>query len=173
MKEYTIEQVAKLLSNKTHSVYCNVNEFELLRKVLKLAFPEDDETNSYPLEFNDYHGYDKHNNYCWANTGAYLEELEIINLSDIFNIDLPLEIETVTISNEDYDRFLMLEKKAKKSDQKFLDKCAIACINAFISSESQMNKFKGEFIQVDKDVSYTCYRLAKAMLKRRNKIKNK
>ena len=88
-------------------------------------------------------------------------------------VNLPLKIETVTISKEDYDRFLKLESKVKKSNQKFLDKCAIACINAFISSESQMNKFKGEFIQVDKDVSYTCYRLAKAMLKRRNKIKNK
>lgn len=163
MKKYRIQEVAKLLADKTHAIYCDINEYELLRKVLKLAFPDDIYTDKFEFDDNDvYYGYCKHESSSWANVGSYLEELQIIKLSDILNLKLKeSDIETVTISKEDYDRFLELEKKSKKSDQKFLDKCAISAMNALIITE----KHSAEYI-----VS-TSLKLSNEMLNERNKNK--
>jgi len=133
MKKYTIEQAAQLLANKTHSVYCDINDFETLRKVLRLAFPEDITTNSYDFKCFYYYGSNKHSIKTWSNVGQHLENLTIIHLSSI--VDEPKqEIETVTISKADYERFLKLENKEKKSDQKFLDKCAISAMKIMLKT---------------------------------------
>lgn len=191
MKKHTVEEVAHLLANKTHCVYCDINEFELLRKILKLAFPKDEETDSYPLEFKDYHGYCKHDSNNWANTGKYLEELEIINLSEItdpydtiydkttlcfdnktneIEVKDAIHVQAVTISKEDYDRFLMLENKAKKSDQKFIDKCAISAIQSIIK-QNHLNVINGIDSCDTKEMSEEAYIIANAMLTQRNKNK--
>lgn len=196
MKKYTIQQVAKLLADKTHAVYCDVNEFELLRKILKLAFPNDEETDKFEYEMNCNYGFCMHDSHNWANVGEYLKELSIINLSDIFNLKLkenkdsgyffkglvsdiqkiqdtfypnvndirvnePVNIQYVSISKEDYDRFLKLGNKSKKSDQKFLDKCAIGAMNGLIITEKHSADY----------VVSTSYKLANEMLNERNKNK--
>ena len=216
MKKYTIQEVAKLLADKTHAIYCDVNEFDLLRKILKLAFPKDEETDTFEFKKEDpYYGYCRHDSDNWANIGRYLEELQIIKLSKItdaydtiydktsscfddkindIKVNDSMQVETVTISKEDYDRFLLLEKmafgkisdekleevwvkketndlllenKKKKSDQKFLDKCAIGAMNGLMSVNE-----KGDFdtieIMTTKCAEYS-YIVANAMLTEKNR----
>jgi len=147
MKKHTIEQAAQLLANKTHSVYSDINNFETLRKVLKLAFPKDEETESYNLNEYEYYGYCFIDSDNWADVGTHLEDLTIIHLSSIVNeikeviyptneelVNQNAGIETVTISKADYDRFLKMENKEKKADQKFLDKCAISAMKIMLKT---------------------------------------
>jgi len=149
MKKHTIEQAAQLLANKTHSVYSDINNFETLRKVLKLAFPKDEATESYNLDEYEYYGYSILFSGIWSDVGHYLEDLTIIHLSSIVDeskkviyttneelVNHNAGIETVTISKADYDRFLKLENKEKKADQKFLDKCAISAMKIMLKTHA-------------------------------------
>jgi hypothetical protein len=80
------EEAAKLIANKTHAIYNDDNNFELLREILLLAFPKDEYTKSYVFSknYNSTYGCNKYNNNYWINSNNdYLKELEIIKLSDI------------------------------------------------------------------------------------------
>lgn len=80
----TISEAVRLLSNKTHSIYDDNGNIDLLRKTLTLAFPKDKETILYEfLLDNSYYGFSRQLANEWCDTGAYLEDIEIINLSDI------------------------------------------------------------------------------------------
>lgn len=84
-----ITQAAKLLSNKTHSIVNDNNDFDLLRSVLKLAFPLDEATSIFDFttykddQYEKIIGYCRHDKENWANVGEYLKELESIKLSEI------------------------------------------------------------------------------------------
>lgn len=180
MKKYTIQEVAKLLADKTHAVYDDGNTtLDILVKILKLAFPKDEETDTFEFTKEDpYYGYCRHDSDNWANIGRYLEQLEIINLSDVLKenevlindikVNASMHVETVTISKEDYDRFLKLEKKAKKSDQKFIDKCAISAMQTLFFGSIEV-KAEINFIEAYDYVSKNAYLIAKSMLTERNK----
>jgi len=79
------EEAAKLLANKTHAIYNDNNNYELLRKILLLAFTKDEYTKGYIFsEYNEpIFGNNKFNDGYWINNSDYLKDLEIINLSDI------------------------------------------------------------------------------------------
>ena len=116
MKKYTIQETADLLKSKTHAVYADTNDFNKLRKVLKLAFPEDTTTDNFDLEAHCAYGYCYIEDGYWTNYSKFLNEIEQINLSEILNPTLSeisniavVDVETVTISKEDYDRFLKIE----------------------------------------------------------------
>lgn len=82
-----ITQAAKLLSNKTHYIFNDNNDYELLRSILKIAFPLDSETSNYIFrdvygnENSNSYGYCRHNEGNWADIGEYLKELVPIKLS--------------------------------------------------------------------------------------------
>jgi len=141
--------------------------------------------------------YCKHDSDNWANLGTYLEDLTIIHLSSIvdeskeviyptnavffnpknmfsgghFIADKPKQdIETVTISKADYDRFLKLENKEKKADQKFLDKCAISAMNGYISSYGK-GKDVSRVEEYSNSISCMAYLVADQMLNKRNQRK--
>ena len=82
-----ITQAAKLLSERTHSIVNDNNDFDLLRSVLKLAFPLDKVTAEYDftkVRFDEnVYGYCRHSKGDWADIGEYLKELETIKLSEI------------------------------------------------------------------------------------------
>ena len=80
-----IEKAAKLLSNKTHAINDDCGNFYLLKKVLKEAFPNDPDGDSYNFsELDDkIYGFNRHEEGQWANIGSYLKKLEYINLSEI------------------------------------------------------------------------------------------
>lgn len=106
MKKFTIQEAAELLANKTHTIYCDTNDFEKLRKVLKLAFPEDIHINDYPFSSQSTYGFSTHFDNCWCDSVYHLEKLHKINLSDVLNptlneINNMDVIESVTISKED------------------------------------------------------------------------
>jgi hypothetical protein len=80
------EEAAKLIANKTHVIYNDNNDYELLREILLLAFPNDEYTKNYDFYKNNnpFFGNNKYNNNYWINSNSdYLKELEIIKLSDI------------------------------------------------------------------------------------------
>jgi hypothetical protein len=79
------EEAAKLIANKTHAIYNDDNNFELLREILLLAFPNDEYTKSCIFSENRgrIYGTNKYNDNYWANNANYLKDLEIIKLSDI------------------------------------------------------------------------------------------
>lgn len=116
MKKYTIQDAADLLKAKTHAIYADTNDFEKLRKILKSAYPNDVGTDTYGFNTRFYYGsHIKYNN-IWADIGDYLKQLQTINLSEILNPTLSeisnisvVDVETVTISKADYDRFLKIE----------------------------------------------------------------
>lgn len=83
MKKYSIQEAAKLVANKTHAVYYDFGHEKKLRKVLKLAFPNDKETDTFNLEEFNYFGFNNHLEGTWADTGEYLATLKTIKLSDI------------------------------------------------------------------------------------------
>ena len=114
MKKYKIQEAADLLKAKTHAIYTNANDFNKLKNVLKLAYPNDLFPDNYEFEVCNYYGFHRKNNSIWADTGFYLEELETIHLSEILNITLSeisnitvVDVETVTISKEDYNLSLI------------------------------------------------------------------
>ena len=77
---------ANLLSQHSHAILNDCNDFETLKKVLSLAFPEDVEGKKHELHKDDegsYYGYDLLKRSNWTNIGDYLERLQIIKLSDI------------------------------------------------------------------------------------------
>jgi hypothetical protein len=79
-----LNEAAKLLVNKTHAIKDDCGNFYLLKKVLKVAFPNDKLTDSF--EFNrcdNFYGACIHEKDSWANIGSYIKDLKIINLSDI------------------------------------------------------------------------------------------
>ena len=83
-----LNEVAKLLANKTHAINDDCGNFYLLKKVLKEAFPNDPEADSYNFTADDdkVYGFNRHEKGQWANIGSYLEELEYINLSEILDV---------------------------------------------------------------------------------------
>jgi len=83
-----LNEAAKLLANKTHAINDDCGNFYLLKKVLKEAFPNDPDSDSYNLTAEDdkFYGFNRHDEGQWANVGSYLEELEHINLSEILDV---------------------------------------------------------------------------------------
>ena len=82
------EEAAKLIAKKTHVIYNDNNNFELLREVLLLAFPKDKGTKNYDFSIDfiykcKFYSSSHDDNKYWANTGDYLKELPSINLSNI------------------------------------------------------------------------------------------
>jgi hypothetical protein len=80
-------EAAKLIANKTHAIFNDNNDYELLREILSLAFPNDNcnkDYNFYADEFDEKtYCYSRNNKEVWANIGDYIAELEVINLSNI------------------------------------------------------------------------------------------
>jgi hypothetical protein len=80
-------EAAKLIANKTHAIFNDNNDYELLREILSLAFPDDDCTEDYNFYADEF----DEKTYCcnrntqgqWANIGGYIADLEVINLSGI------------------------------------------------------------------------------------------
>lgn len=82
-----LNEAAKLLANKTHAIKDDCGNFYLLKKVLKVAFPNDLDGDSYKFNgYDNFYGFNRHENGQWANVGSYLEELKHINLSEILDI---------------------------------------------------------------------------------------
>lgn len=83
-----LNEAAKLLANKTHAINDDCGNFYLLKKVLKEAFPNDPDSDSYNLTAEDdkFYGFNRYDEGQWANVGSYLEELEHINLSEILDV---------------------------------------------------------------------------------------
>ena len=82
----TINEAAQLVANKTHSIYDDCKNYDLLKKVLKKAFPLDNGTDSFNFNNDaddDFYGYCRHNKGNWANIGTYLTFLQDISLSEI------------------------------------------------------------------------------------------
>lgn len=81
----TIDKAAELIANRSHSIFDDCGDYDLLKKVLTKAFPKDKEGLSYV--FSDYdkklYGYDSNTDGNWANIGTYLTDLQGIALSDI------------------------------------------------------------------------------------------
>ena len=79
------EEAAKLLAKKTHVIYNDNNDFELLREMLLLAFPNDEYTKSCIFYENGepIYGTNKYNENYWINNSDYLKALPRIKLSDI------------------------------------------------------------------------------------------
>lgn len=99
----TVSEAAVLVENGTHSVYDDSKNYDLLKKVLKLAFPKDALTDKYDFtdEDDEYYGFDRISSKEWANIGDYLKCLEIIKLSDIVDDEvLPLSKEFMTTDDE-------------------------------------------------------------------------
>lgn len=92
-----LNEAAKLLANKTHAINDDCGNFYLLKKVLKEAFPNDPDGDSYNFsELDDkIYGFNRHEEGQWANIGSYLEELEYINLSEILDIIDSKRISTI------------------------------------------------------------------------------
>ena len=79
-----LTKAAELLKNKTHSVFIDCNDYEMLKLVLKKAFPDDIEPIEFHLSDGDnFIGYNNHEPGKWANIGLYLEKLKSIKLSSI------------------------------------------------------------------------------------------
>ena len=79
-----INEAAELLANKTHCIYDDCWNFSLLKKTLKIAFPEDLVTDKFEFDKEDnYYGFSSHEKGNWGNIGGYLEDLTIIKLSEI------------------------------------------------------------------------------------------
>lgn len=80
----TINEAAKLVANKTHAIYDDDGSIDTLRKVLSMAFPKDEEGKQYKFEnVNCFYGASRRAEGEWIDTGSFLEELEIIKLSEI------------------------------------------------------------------------------------------
>ena len=81
----TIDKAAKLIANKSHSIYDDCGDYDLLRKVLTKAFPKDKENASYVFsdEDDNFYGFCSHKDGKWANVGTYLTYLQGISLSEI------------------------------------------------------------------------------------------
>jgi len=82
----TVSKAARLVSEGSYSIYNDNNDYDLLRKVLKVAFPKDEMTESFNFSVSDdddYYGCDRISGREWANVGEYLKMLHQINLSDI------------------------------------------------------------------------------------------
>lgn len=82
----TVSKAAELIANKTHAIYEDCGDYDLLKKVLKKAFPKDKETDSFIFsneDNDDFYGYCKHDKGNWANVGTYLKYLQEIPLSNI------------------------------------------------------------------------------------------
>jgi hypothetical protein len=81
------EEAAKLIANKTHAIYNDNNNYELLREILSLAFPIDEFNIKYIFNINEskekFYGYSEYIKGQWANLGDYLKALPRIKLSDI------------------------------------------------------------------------------------------
>lgn len=82
----TVSKAAELVANKSHSIFDDCGDYELLKKILKKAFPKDKGTDSH--EFNDdpderFYGYCRNLEGNWANIGTYLTYLQGISLSEI------------------------------------------------------------------------------------------
>lgn len=77
-----LEASAKLRA-KTHAIFDDNEDYTLLRKVLDCAFPEDEEGKNYEFFKFNYYGYSRKEKGNWGDTGIYLEELKLINLSEI------------------------------------------------------------------------------------------
>lgn len=81
----TVSEAAVLVANKSHSIFDDCGDYELLKKILKKAFPKDKEGDSYVFSAEDdkFYGYCSHEEGNWANVGTYLTYLQGIPLSDI------------------------------------------------------------------------------------------
>lgn len=162
--KYTVEEVAMLLVKRTHAIHNDNNEFELLRGVLKKAFPKDDMTDVYDFYGEDegnVYGWARYDSGEWANIGEYLKELVPIKLSEVIsNIsEKKTEVETVTISKEDYDRFKELESE-QMSECSLRDYFAAKVVNGLCAGES-------EWVTDTSHLVSTSYRIADEMLKQR------
>ncbi len=101
----TIDKAAELIARKSHSIFDDTHDFELLRKVLKKAFPKVRRTDSYT--FNDdpeemFYGYCSNVKGDWTNIEHYLTYLQGISLSEIYDEDEDEEVET-TVNETTHD----------------------------------------------------------------------
>lgn len=81
-----LSEAAKLVGDRTHVIYWDSGDSDLLKKVLKKAFPLDEGTDSYDFPRymgDDFYGYCRRDKWKWANIGAYLTSLQRISLSEI------------------------------------------------------------------------------------------
>jgi hypothetical protein len=79
-----INQVSEFLSNKTHCVQDYCYNVELLKKILKKAFPKDKVTDTFEYEnIGDKYAYNPHDEIGWGNLGSYLDDLKVIKLSEV------------------------------------------------------------------------------------------
>jgi len=94
-----LNEAAKLLANKTHAIKDDCGNFYLLKKVLKVAFPNDPEGDSYNFTncSDKFYGFNRNEKGQWANVGSYLEELKHINLSEILDVIDSKRISTLEI----------------------------------------------------------------------------
>lgn len=99
----TVSKAARLVSEGSYSIYNDNNDYDLLRKVLKVAFPKDELTEKFDFSISDddeYYGCDRISGREWANVGEYLKMLHQINLSDIKEVLLPVLEENKINSDE-------------------------------------------------------------------------
>lgn len=161
---YTIEQAAKLLSNETHAIYWDKGGMSVIMDVLKKAFPNDKSNNNYVFdEENEYYGFCRNQKGNWADTGVYLEHLEIINLSDIIK-DVEFSPETFTISKDEYELFMSL----KKAENKLRDKFATDALCALVSNNRYFTCNQKDMI-VESEIFKRAYSMADEMIKQRKK----
>lgn len=153
--KYTIEEAADLVVRRTHAIHNDTNNFLLLSKVLETSYPNDNEGRVFDFaayeEFLIF-GWNRNEAGTWANVGSYLEELMPIYLSEIID-EKKIEVETFTISKEDYDRFKELE-----SEQ--MSECSL---RDYFAAKA-MSRLKGIDVEWIAEKSYL---MADAMLKQR------
>jgi len=99
----TTNEAARLVANGTHAIYDDNRNTELLRNILSLAFPKDEDTVIYTFKNPEmYYGYDKFRKDLWTDGGAYLQDLLIINLSGITEKEkVQLSLKENSISDEE------------------------------------------------------------------------
>ena len=104
----TIDKAAELIARKSHSIFDDTGDYDLLKRVLTKAFPKDKEGASYVFSNEDdkFYGYCSHEEGNWANVGHYLTYLQGISLSEITQNEQEVE----TTVNETTHNELEFEK---------------------------------------------------------------
>lgn len=98
-------KVVRLVASGTHCIFDDNKNYDLLRKVLKLAFPKDKITDVYDFTDDDeeFFGCDRIDKSQWANIGSFLQEMNPIHLSDIVDEDILPILKELSISNNELE----------------------------------------------------------------------